>query len=74
MNKLRFSEEQRQDFVEANGNYAKEKSIPQKELTEADDRRNLSELGIANALRDGKACDGEASHEVRPKQPQIISR
>lgn len=41
-------------------------------LTKANERRKVGKSGIANALRDGKACDGEARNQVRPKEPQSV--
>lgn len=42
-------------------------------LTEANDGRKVGEFGIANALRDSNACDGEAGEEVGAKQTPSVS-
>lgn len=40
--------------------------------TEADDGRQIGELGIADALRDGEARDGDAGEEVILKELEGI--
>ena len=41
-------------------------------FTQADDGWNVGESGIADALRDGKAGNGEASEKVSSKEAEIV--
>lgn len=43
-------------------------------LTEADDGRDIGELGVADALGDGEAGDRDAGEEVVPEQFQVVLR
>ena len=43
-------------------------------LTESEDGREVGELGVADALRDGEAGNGDAGDEVRLEGAQRVGR
>lgn len=42
--------------------------------TEAENRRQVGELGVADALRDGEAGDGDAGDEIGLEEVQRVTR
>ena len=48
--------------------------IPYNLLTETENRWQVSELGVANALRNGEAGNGDTGDEIRFQEPKIITR
>lgn len=43
-------------------------------LTQADDRRDVSELGVADSLGDGQAGDRDSGQDIVPEQLKVVFR